>query len=61
MVANGFGGRPQLLSLNENKICILQGSPIFDVLANMYLLEFDKVMKSHADLLGEIYQPTEAG
>lgn len=56
MVASRFGGRSQLLRLNENKFGMPQGSPISDVLANMYLLEFDKVMKSHADSLGGIYR-----
>lgn len=56
MVAGRYRGQSQVVRLNENKFGIPQGSPISDVLANLYLLEFDKLMKAHADSLGGIYR-----
>ena len=56
MVAGRYSGQSQVVRLNENKFGIPQGSPISDVLANLYLLEFDILMKKYADSLGGIYR-----
>lgn len=56
VVAKRSSCRSQVLRLNEDKYGIPQGSPISDLLANLYLLDFDILMKKYADSLGGIYR-----
>ena len=51
----GQNGIPSILRKNGDAYGIPQGSPISDVLANMYLLEFDKLVQKYVRDLGGIY------
>ena len=51
----GGKGRSSIITRNNKSYGIPQGSPISDVLANIYLLEFDKLVRDHVEKLGGIY------
>jgi Reverse transcriptase (RNA-dependent DNA polymerase) len=51
----GGNGRSSIVIRNNKSYGIPQGSPISDVLANIYLLEFDKLVRDHVEKLGGIY------
>ncbi len=51
----GENGRPSIVKKNNKSYGIPQGSPISDVLANIYLLEFDKLVREHVEKLGGVY------
>jgi hypothetical protein len=49
----GKGGSfSSLITTNDKPYGIPQGSPISDILANLYLIDFDKALKSYVDGLG---------
>lgn len=51
----GKNGSSSIVERNTKSYGIPQGSPISDVLANFYLLEFDKLVRDHVDKLGGTY------
>lgn len=55
-VAGGDKMLPSIIQFNSNDFGVPQGAPISDLLANLYLLEFDKFSKKIADRLGGIYR-----
>lgn len=44
----GRGVEPSIIRTNENSYGIPQGTPISDLIANMYLMQFDKIIKDIA-------------
>ncbi|MDF0487262.1 reverse transcriptase domain-containing protein [Sphingomonas sp. H39-1-10] len=49
----GKGGTfASLIETNENDFGIPQGSPISDMLANIYLIDFDSALKAYVDAVG---------
>ncbi|KAB2664534.1 hypothetical protein F9K91_14075 [Brucella tritici] len=55
IVAGGNGKHPSLIQKNGFDFGIPQGTPISDLIANFYLLDFDKEVNEHVDALGGIY------
>jgi len=51
----GGDGRASIIHRNDGKEGIPQGAPISDVLANMYLLDFDIAMKAYVEQRGGFY------
>jgi hypothetical protein len=55
VVANKTSGTESLLCVNKNGYGIPQGAPISDVIANMYLIDFDIEMKNYVLSRGGFY------
>ncbi|MCO7737146.1 reverse transcriptase domain-containing protein [Brucella intermedia] len=56
VVAGGNGKHPSLIQKNGFDFGIPQGTPISDLIANFYLLDFDKEVNEHVEALGGIYR-----
>lgn len=54
-IAGGGPSLPKLIEKNDKPHGIPQGAPISDILANIYLIDFDKLMDSYAKALGGVY------
>ena len=54
-ICGGDPALPSLIKKNENPFGIPQGAPISDLIANFYLIEFDRVMHSYAVKHGGCY------
>ena len=49
------GGFASLIETNKNDFGIPQGSPISDMLANLYLIDFDSALKAYVDSIGGVF------
>ena len=54
-IAGGNAALPTLVVQNDKDYGIPQGAPISDILANLYLMDFDKLMDSYVRPLGGRY------
>jgi hypothetical protein len=54
-IAGNTKGSDSLLEVNKQGFGIPQGAPLSDVLANMYLLDFDTEMKANVESIGGTY------
>lgn len=56
LICGGDKKYPSLIQRNSNNFGIPQGTPISDVIANFYLIEFDKEVSNHIGNLGGYYR-----
>ena len=49
------GGFASLIETNKDDFGIPQGSPISDMLANLYLIDFDSALKAYVDGIGGVF------
>lgn len=56
LIAGGDPAQPSLIQKNGFSFGIPQGTPISDLIANFYLIDFDEDMNSWAQSLGGIYR-----
>ncbi|MCM2404170.1 hypothetical protein NBH20_23600 [Rhizobium sp. S153] len=56
LIAGGDPAQPSLIQKNGFPFGIPQGTPISDLIANFYLIDFDEIMSQWAQALGGIYR-----
>jgi len=54
-ICGGLPGYPSLIEVNKNPYGIPQGAPISDLLANIYLIDFDRQMAAYTSERGGFY------